>query len=78
MPGRVLAYVAMLNAMLHVIVEEGLADQEFIKDRTSGYEALAENVKKFSPEAMAPSRSRRGRSHSPPKIGKVLPAARWR
>jgi formate dehydrogenase major subunit len=46
--------VAMLNAMLHVIVEEGLADQAFIKDRTSGYEALAENVKKFSPEAMAP------------------------
>jgi len=46
--------VAMLNAMLHVIVEEGLADQTFIKDRTSGYEALAENVKKFSPEAMAP------------------------
>jgi formate dehydrogenase major subunit len=46
--------VAMLNAMLHVIVEEGLADQSFIKERTSGYEALAENVKKFSPEAMAP------------------------
>jgi len=46
--------VAMLNAMLHVIVEEGIADQAFIKDRTSGYEALAENVKKFSPEAMAP------------------------
>jgi formate dehydrogenase major subunit len=46
--------VALLNAMLHVIVEEGLAHQEFIRDRTSGYEALAENVKKFSPEAMAP------------------------
>jgi formate dehydrogenase major subunit len=46
--------VALLNAMLHVIVEEGLADQAFIRDRTSGYEALAENVKRFSPEAMAP------------------------
>ncbi|HTM14310.1 MAG TPA: formate dehydrogenase subunit alpha [Bryobacteraceae bacterium] len=46
--------VAFLNAMLHVIVEEGLVDQAFIRDRTSGYEALAENVKKFSPEAMAP------------------------
>src|SRR6476646_5884707 len=46
--------VALLNAMLHVIVEEGLSDQAFIRDRTSGYEALAENVKKFSPEAMAP------------------------
>jgi formate dehydrogenase major subunit len=46
--------VALLNAMLHVIVEEGLVDKTFIRDRTSGYEALAENVKKFSPEAMAP------------------------
>jgi formate dehydrogenase major subunit len=46
--------VALLNAMLHVIVEEGLADEAFIRDRTSGYDALVENVKKFSPEAMAP------------------------
>src|SRR5208282_4782405 len=46
--------VALLNAMLHVIVEEGLVDQAFIRDRTSGYEALAENVKLFSPELMAP------------------------
>ncbi len=46
--------VALLNAMLHVIVTEGLVDEHFVADRTSGYEALAENVKKFSPEAMAP------------------------
>src|SRR5512134_2557716 len=44
--------VALLNAMLHVIVTEGLADKAFIANRTSGYEALAENVKKFPPEAM--------------------------
>jgi formate dehydrogenase major subunit len=46
--------VAMLNAIMHVIVTEGLANQEFIRDRTSGYAALAENVKKYSPEMMAP------------------------
>ncbi|MBU6285623.1 MAG: formate dehydrogenase subunit alpha [Betaproteobacteria bacterium] len=46
--------VALLNAMLHVIVEEGLANKVFISDRTLGYEALAENVKAFSPEKMAP------------------------
>jgi formate dehydrogenase major subunit len=46
--------VALLNAMLHVIVEEGLVDEAFVKDRTSGYEALAQNVKTFSPERMAP------------------------
>jgi formate dehydrogenase major subunit len=46
--------VALLNAMLHVIVEESLVDEAFVRDRTSGYTALAENVRKFSPEAMAP------------------------
>jgi formate dehydrogenase major subunit len=46
--------VALLNALLHVIVEEGLVDEAFISDRTSGYAALAENVKTFSPESMAP------------------------
>jgi formate dehydrogenase major subunit len=46
--------VALLNAMLHVIVEEGLVDEGFVADRTSGYEALAQNVKAFSPERMAP------------------------
>jgi formate dehydrogenase major subunit len=46
--------VALLNAMIHTIVEEGLADEAFIADRTSGYEALKENVAQYSPEAMAP------------------------
>jgi len=46
--------VALLNAMLHVIVAEGLVNEQFVRDRTSGYEALAENVKTFAPELMAP------------------------
>ncbi len=46
--------VALLNAMMNVVVTEGLVDQAFIADRTTGYEALAKNVQAFSPEAMAP------------------------
>jgi formate dehydrogenase major subunit len=46
--------VALLNAMMYTIVEEGLVNEAFVRDRTSGYEALRENVKKYSPEAMAP------------------------
>ena len=46
--------VALLNAMMHVIVDEGLVDAKFIADRTLGYDALAQNVKGYSPEAMAP------------------------
>ncbi len=46
--------VAMLNALIHVVIEEGLADQDFIAKRASNYEALKENVKGYSPEAMEP------------------------
>jgi formate dehydrogenase major subunit len=46
--------VALLNAMIYTIIEEGLVDEKFIADRTSGYEALQENAKGFSPEMMAP------------------------
>ncbi|MEO7009362.1 MAG: molybdopterin-dependent oxidoreductase, partial [Caldimonas sp.] len=45
---------AMLNAMMHVIVEEGLVDADFVRDRTSGYAELKKNVEGYSPEAMAP------------------------
>jgi len=46
--------VALLNAMMHVIVEEGLVAQSFVADRTSGFEEIRKNVAGFSPEAMAP------------------------
>ena len=46
--------VALLNAMMHVIVSEGLVDKDFIASRTIGYEELANNVAGYSPEAMAP------------------------
>jgi formate dehydrogenase major subunit len=45
--------VALLNAMMHTIVEEGLVAEAFINDRTSGYEELSRNVAGHSPEAMA-------------------------
>ena len=46
--------VALLNAMMHVIVTEGLVDRDFIASRTIGYEELEKNVAEYSPEAMAP------------------------
>jgi len=44
--------VALLNAMIHTIIDEGLADQAFIAARASNYEALRDSVGRFSPEAM--------------------------
>ncbi|MBQ5947655.1 formate dehydrogenase subunit alpha [Massilia sp. ST3] len=46
--------VALLNAMMHVIVTEGLVDRDFVAGRTVGYEDLEKNVAEYSPEAMAP------------------------
>src|SRR5207302_7857771 len=45
--------VALLNAMLHTIIEEGLVDDAFVKDRTSGFEEIRKNAEGYSPEAMA-------------------------
>ena len=46
--------VAMLNALIHTVIEEGLVEEEFITTRASNYEALRDNVKAYSPEAMSP------------------------
>ena len=46
--------VALLNAMIHTIVEEGLVDQQYIAGYTEGFDELRERIKDFSPEAMAP------------------------
>ncbi|HEY7840516.1 MAG TPA: formate dehydrogenase subunit alpha, partial [Gammaproteobacteria bacterium] len=46
--------VALLNAMLHTIVDEGLVNREFVEQRTHNFDALRDNVKGYSPEAMSP------------------------
>jgi formate dehydrogenase major subunit len=48
------ADVAMLNAMLNVIVTEKLYDQQYIQTYVQGFNELAEHVKDFTPEEMAP------------------------
>ncbi len=46
--------VALLNAMIHTVIEEGLYDREFVERRTEGFDELRRRVQAFSPEAMAP------------------------
>ena len=46
--------VSLLNSILHVIIDEGLADEKFIAERTTDFEELKTNVADFSPEKMAP------------------------
>lgn len=45
--------VAMLNAIMHVIVEEGLYDEQYIASMTEGFDAMKEHLKDFSPEKMS-------------------------
>ncbi|MSO92575.1 MAG: formate dehydrogenase subunit alpha [Rhodospirillales bacterium] len=46
--------VALLNAMLHTIIEENLYDRQYVQANTEGFQDLQEKIKGFSPEAMAP------------------------
>ena len=46
--------VALINAMIYTVIEEGLSDSAFIAARVSNFEAVRAGVQGFSPEAMAP------------------------
>jgi formate dehydrogenase major subunit len=48
-PGR---DVALLNAMLNVIIEEGMVDIQYVQAHTEGFESLKAKVKDFTPEKM--------------------------
>ena len=42
--------VALYNAWMHVMIEEGLIDRDYIQSHTEGFEALAQVVKRYPPE----------------------------
>ena len=46
--------VALLNALLNVIVTEGLYDRQYIEAHVSGFDALSQHIRDFTPEEMAP------------------------
>lgn len=45
--------VALSNAMINVILEEGLENKEYIENNTEGFDQLKEVVAKYTPEAAA-------------------------
>ena len=50
LPIRVGSDAALLLAMAHVIVREGLYNERFIAERTEGWERFKEHVQQFSPQ----------------------------
>jgi formate dehydrogenase major subunit len=45
--------VSFYNALMNVIIQEGLADREFVAARTEGYDELAKTVARYTPEVAA-------------------------
>lgn len=45
--------VAFANGMAHVIIEEGLVDEEYVRERTEGFEAFKNAVADWTPERAA-------------------------
>ncbi len=44
------ADVWLINAMMHTILEEGLQDEDYIREHTAGFGAVREVVSRYSPE----------------------------
>ena len=42
---------ALINGLIHAILSRGWENKAFIQERTEGFEALAESVKEYTPEA---------------------------
>lgn len=45
--------VALLNGIMHVIIKEGLIDRAYIDSHTTGFDALADTVSRYTPEYVA-------------------------
>jgi len=45
--------VALFNGMLHVLLWEGMLDTAFIKSSTTGFEALKDTVREYTPKMVA-------------------------
>ncbi len=45
--------VALLNAMLHTIIKEGMVDVQYLQAHTEGYDALKKKIEDFPPHKMA-------------------------
>ncbi len=46
--------VALINALMHVIVEEGLYDRQYVRAHTEGFAQLRAHLAAYAPEEMAP------------------------
>src|SRR5688572_26667010 len=53
LPIKPRADLALVNALIHVVIEHGLIDREYIERHTTGFDALRESVREYTPERVA-------------------------
>ena len=44
---------ALINGMIHIILREGWEAKEYIEERTSGFEDIAETVERYTPDVVS-------------------------
>jgi anaerobic selenocysteine-containing dehydrogenase len=45
--------IALINGLIYLLLEYGLVDREYIAQHTTGFEALAESVRKYTPDLVS-------------------------
>src|SRR3989441_1221428 len=45
--------IALLNGMIHLLIENGLVDREYIAAHTTGFDQLEESVRKYTPDTVS-------------------------
>jgi len=53
LPIRPRADLALLNGLIHIIIERDLVDHEYLERHTNGFDALRESVSRYTPEFVA-------------------------
>ena len=53
LPIRPRADLALLNGLIHIIIERDLVDHEYIERHTTGFDALRDSVSSYTPEDVA-------------------------
>jgi anaerobic selenocysteine-containing dehydrogenase len=53
LPIRPRSDLALINGLIHIVIERGLIDRDYIDRHTSGFEALRESVREYTPDMVA-------------------------
>ena len=53
LPIKPRADLALLNGLIHIVIEQDLVDRAYVRNHTTGFEALRESVRTYTPERVA-------------------------